>query len=57
MKKPSELPKDKRDSVRINKEIDRALRERGLSVQKVLDNALDRLFDATILVVDVKEKK
>lgn len=52
--KPSELPKNKRDSVRINKEIDRALRERGLSVQKVLDKALDELFNVT---VDVKEKK
>lgn len=52
--KPSELPKNKRDSVRINKEIDRALRERGLSVQKVLDKALDELFN---VMVDVKEKK
>lgn len=55
--KPSKLKKNKRDSVRINKEVDRALRERGLSVQKVLDFGLDKLFDAAILVVDVKEKK
>ena len=52
--KPSELPKDKRDSVRINKEIDKVLREKGLSVQKILDKALNAFFDVKI---DVREKK
>lgn len=40
--KPSELPKNKRDSVRINKDIDAALRKQGLSVQKLLDWAIDK---------------
>ena len=40
--KPSELPKNKRDSVRINKDIDTALRKEGESVQKLLDWAVDQ---------------
>lgn len=42
--KPSELPKNKRDSVRINEEIAAALKEKGLSPQKLLDRALDEFF-------------
>lgn len=49
-----DLPKDKRASVRINEKIDRALREKGLSIQKVLDNALEELFEVEI---NVKEKE
>ena len=40
--KPSELPKNKRDSVRINKDVDGALRKAGSSVQKLLDWAIDQ---------------
>lgn len=40
--KPSELPKNKRDSVRVNDEVDAALRKQGLSVQKLLDWAIDK---------------
>lgn len=40
--KPSELPKNKRDSVRINTDVDAALRKQGLSVQKLLDWAIDK---------------
>jgi len=40
--KPSELPKNKRDSVRINKDVDAALRKSGSSVKKLLDWAIDQ---------------
>lgn len=40
--KPSEMPKNKRDSVRINKDVDKALRDSGSSVQKLLDWAIDQ---------------
>ena len=40
--KPSELPKNKRDSVRLNTDVDNALRKNGLSVQKLLDWAIDQ---------------
>lgn len=40
--KPSELPKNKRDSVRINTDVDAALRKQGMSVQKLLDWAIDK---------------
>jgi len=40
--KPSDLPKNKRDSVRVNKDVDKALRDAGSSVQKMLDWAIDK---------------
>ena len=46
--KPSELPKNKRDSVRINDEVDKKLREQGLSVQKLLDWAIDQRIKMNI---------
>jgi len=52
--KPSDLPKNKRDSIRINEKVARAIREKGLSAQKILDKALDELFDVKI---DVEEKE
>jgi len=52
--KPSELPKDKRDSIRINTLVDEALREDGLSVQKLLDWAIDQRVN---LSLDIKVKK
>lgn len=40
--KPSEMPKNKRDSVRVNKDVDAHLRSVGSSVQKMLDWAIDQ---------------
>lgn len=53
--KPSELPKNKRDSVRVNKDVDAALRKAGLSVQKVLDWALDQRVKVG-MKLEVKKK-
>ena len=42
--KPSELPKDSRAYVRINDFIKKLLKSEGVSVQKILDDALDKKF-------------
>lgn len=53
--KPSELPKNKRDSVRINKDVDAALRKSGSSVQKLLDWALDQKVKMNMKIEVKKE--
>lgn len=53
--KASELPKNKRDSVRVNKEVDASLRAAGLSVQKVLDWAIDQKVKID-MKMEVKKK-
>ena len=40
--KPSELPKNKRGSIRINNDVLKTLEKVGLSAQKLLDWAIDR---------------
>jgi len=40
--KPSELKKDSRADIRINSEMKKELKKRGLSVQKLFDKALNR---------------
>ena len=54
--KSSDLPKDKRDSVRVNRKICEVLKAHGLSPQKVLDMKLDELIKIG-LDINLEEKK
>lgn len=54
--KPSDLPKDKRDSVRINTKVDAALRAQGMSTQKLFDWAVDQRVKMN-MNMKIKEEK
>ena len=55
--KPSELPKDARDSVRLNSEVDNALRKAGLSTQKLFDWAVDQRLKMDLKLKVLKKSK
>ena len=45
MVKPSELSKDTTASVRINSSVKEHLKQEGVSIQKILDEAIDKRLD------------
>jgi len=48
--KPSELKKDARFSGRINKEVQKVLRQKGITVQAIIDGYIDNLLKVGIKV-------
>jgi len=52
--KPSDLPKDKRVSARVNKELLKIIIEKGLSVQKIIDLWVDEKL--SLKIEDRREK-
>jgi hypothetical protein len=55
--KPSQLKKDRRDTIRTNTEIKEKLARKGLSIQDVFDQKIDELFACEVSLKAVTPEK
>jgi hypothetical protein len=53
---PSQLKKDRRDTIRVNTSVKERLAEMGFSIQDIFDRAIDEMLDCEVKAINPRDK-